>query len=57
MEEIFINMGISALLVAIKNPNKKESMRKVFLKVFRAIWLQFANDKEFQEVVGVVTGD
>ena len=53
MEEILINMGVSALLVAVKNKDKQGKMRKVFLKVFKAIWLQFGSDKEFQEVVGV----
>jgi hypothetical protein len=55
MEEIFINMGVSALLIAVKSKEKREKMRKVFLKVFKAIWLQFGQDEEFQAVVGVTT--
>jgi hypothetical protein len=55
MEEIFINMGVSALLIAVKSKEKREKMRKVFLKVFKAIWLQFGQDEEFQAVVGITT--
>lgn len=48
-----IDMGVAALLRAIKNPKKKEQFRRAFLKVFKVIWTQFQNDKEFQEVVGI----
>jgi len=54
MEDILINLGVSALLTAIKNPNKKATMKRIFLKVFSSIWLQFSNDPEFQSVVGLV---
>ena len=47
MEDILINLGISALLVSIKNPAKQVSMRKVFLKIFRAIQMAYPNDAEF----------
>lgn len=52
MEDVIINMGITALLGAIKNPKKKATFRRAFLKIFRAIWLQFGNDEEFKAVVG-----
>ena len=47
MEEILINLGVSALLVSIKNPAKRISMRKIFLKVFNAIKSAYPNDAEF----------
>ena len=47
MDEILINMGVSALLVAIKNPAKRVSMRAIFLKVFRSIKAAFAGDPDF----------
>jgi len=53
MEEIFINLGVSALLVSLKDPKKKEKMRKIFLKVFTAIWAQFSSDESFQMAVGL----
>jgi hypothetical protein len=49
--DIWINLGISALLTAIKNPIKKMQMRKAFLKVFTVIWQQFSGDPEFQTIV------
>ena len=52
LEDIFINMGVSALLVAIKNEQRRKQMRAIFLKIFKAIWLNFASDEEFQAVVG-----
>jgi hypothetical protein len=53
MEEALANLGISYLLTMIKNPKKKATMKKVFLKVFKTIWAQFQNDPEFKAVVGV----
>jgi hypothetical protein len=53
MEEVLANLGISYLLTTIKNPKKKATMKKVFLKVFAAIWNQFSNDADFKAVVGV----
>lgn len=53
MEEILINPGVSALLTAIKNPKKKATMKRVFLKVFKTIRQTFSNDPDFQKVVGV----
>jgi hypothetical protein len=53
MEDLLINMGITALLGAIKNPKKKATFKKAFLKIFKAIWTAFGNDEEFKAVVGV----
>ena len=47
MEDILINLGVSALLVSIKNKDKLVKMRKVFLKVFNAIKSAYPNDAEF----------
>lgn len=46
-----IDMGVAALLRAIKNPKKKSQFRRAFLKVFKVIWTQFSSDDEFQAVV------
>jgi hypothetical protein len=51
MEDILINLGVSALLTAIKSPKKRAAMRKIFLKVFKTIWDVFGSDDEFQAVV------
>jgi hypothetical protein len=51
LEDLIINFGVSALLTAIKNPQKKKDLRKVFLKVFTVIWQAFASDPDFQAVV------
>ena len=48
MEEYLFSMGVSVLLQTIKNPEKKRKLRNVFLKIFRAIKVAFADDKEFQ---------
>jgi len=48
MEEYFISMGVSVLLQAIKNPEKKRKMRNIFLKVFKTIKSAFPNDVDFQ---------
>lgn len=47
-EDLIINLGISAILSAIKNPAKKAQLRKAFLKVFNAIKAAFPTDPDFQ---------
>lgn len=47
MEDILINLGVSALLVSIKNPDKRVSMKAIFLKVFRTIKAAYAGDPDF----------
>ena len=47
MEDILINLGISAILTAVKNKQKRKQLRKAFLKVRNAINLAFAGDPEF----------
>jgi hypothetical protein len=47
LEDFLINMGVSALLVALKSPTKQKKMRKIFLKVFNAIKAAFPGDPEF----------
>lgn len=48
MEDILIQWGITAVLAAIKNPAKKESLKKAMLKVFRSIRIAYADDPDFQ---------
>lgn len=46
-EDFVINMGVSALLIALKNPTKREKMRKIFVKIFNAIKAAFPDDPDF----------
>lgn len=48
LEDILINLGVSSLLVAIKNPKRKAQLRSTFLKVYRAIKVAFAGDPDFE---------
>lgn len=48
MEQYFITMGISTILLTLKNPNSRRKFRSAFLKVFNAIRLAFPDDKDFQ---------
>jgi len=48
MEEMLINMAVSILLGVIKNPAKKEKVRKICVKVFNSIRAAFPNDPDFQ---------
>ena len=47
MEDILISVGITAILTAIKNPDKKATLRRAMLKVFRAIRTAYAGDEDF----------
>jgi hypothetical protein len=47
MEDILLAMGISVLLNAVKDPNKKAKIRKQMLKVFNAIKAAFSGDPDF----------
>jgi Tfp pilus assembly major pilin PilA len=47
MQDILITLGINAILAAIKGPQKKASLRKAMLKVFRALKVAYANDPDF----------
>lgn len=47
MEDILINLGITTVLAAIKNPGKKATFKKAFLKVFSAIKAAFPGDPDF----------
>jgi hypothetical protein len=50
MESYLITMGISTILMALKNPTSKRKFRNAFLKVFKGIKAAFADDEEFQNV-------
>ena len=51
MDNLFINMGISFVLTAIKdsvkNPKKKEELKKALLKIRNAINMLYAGDEDF----------
>lgn len=42
-----INVGMSAMMIAVKNPKQREKYRRIFLKLYNAIGLAFAGDPEF----------
>lgn len=46
-EGILINLGISAILSAIKNPDKKAPLKRAMLKVRNAINTAYAGDPDF----------
>jgi hypothetical protein len=48
MDELLINAGFSWLLATVKNPQKKATFKKAFLKLFNAIKFAYANDPDFQ---------
>lgn len=48
MEDVLINLGISAILTAVKNPTKAASLKKALLKVRNAINAAFPGDPDFQ---------
>jgi hypothetical protein len=52
MDNMFISMGISILLTAlkdsVKNPKKKEELRKAMLKVYTSIKALYAGDEDFE---------
>ncbi len=47
MESYLITMGISTILMALKNPTTKRKFRNAFLKVFTGIRTAFADDSAF----------
>jgi hypothetical protein len=53
MDDFLIQAGFTWVLSTVKNPKKKAQYKAVILKVFKTIWLKFADDPDFQEVVGV----
>ena len=46
--DIFVTLGISAILASIKNPAKAANLKKAMLKVFNAIKAAYPNDPDFQ---------
>lgn len=46
--EFFINMGVTALFFAIKNPASKAKFRKISLKVYNTIKSAYFGDPDFQ---------
>ncbi len=47
MEDTLIQMAITVVLGAIKNPGKKATLKKAFLKVFNTIRATYAGDPDF----------
>lgn len=48
MEDLLIQFGITAVLMAIKSPSKKKTLKKAMLKVYNAIKAAYAGDPDFQ---------
>ncbi len=52
MEDFWINWGIStvmtAIQMAVKNPQKKDALKRAMLKVYTAIKALYAGDRDFQ---------
>lgn len=48
MADFFINMGVTALFVFIKNPESKAKYKAISLKVYRKIKEAFAGDPDFE---------
>ncbi|MGH7182074.1 MAG: hypothetical protein ACREJN_08865 [Nitrospiraceae bacterium] len=48
MEDLIITMAFGTLISAVKNPAKKASLKKAFLKVFNLIKANYADDPDFQ---------
>lgn len=48
MEDMLIQMAITLVLGAIKNPAKKASLKKAMLKIRDSINMAYASDKDFQ---------
>lgn len=44
LDDILINLGISAILAVVKNPAKAAKIKKALLKVKAAISAAFPND-------------
>lgn len=48
MYDFWINMGTTAILTSLKNPDKVAVIRRVMLKIFRAIKNAYPGDPDFQ---------
>ncbi len=48
MQEYLITMGISTILMALKDKTLKRKFKNAFLKVFKGIKTAFADDPDFQ---------
>lgn len=46
MEDILINLGVSAVLTSVKNKAKRTALKKVLFKVCAVIYAAFASDGE-----------
>lgn len=46
--DFWITMGTAAILAAIKNPDRRASLKKVMLKIRNAINANYAGDPDFQ---------
>lgn len=53
MNDLFLNMGVSFVLTAIKesfkNPVKKDELKKVMLKIRNQINLLYVGDPDFEK--------
>lgn len=49
MDDLIVSMALAVILRVVKNPAKKEDMRKALLKVRNAINMAYVGDPEFTE--------
>lgn len=48
MEDYLLSAGVAILLMALKNPQKKKSIRNIALKVFKSLKAAYSGDPDFQ---------
>ena len=56
MQELAFNNAVSAMLLALQNPELKKKFKPAILKVFKRTWLGFGDDPDFQQVIGSPIG-
>ena len=49
--DLLFGMAVSVLLETVKNPSKRLALKRAFVKVYRAIGLAYASDREFWDLV------
>ena len=55
-EELIISMATSVILSAVKNPAKKQSLKRAMLKIYRTIGATYAGDPDFQAPTDTASG-
>lgn len=52
MEDMLIQMAVTVVLQSVKNPAKKQQLKKALAKVYNVIGNTYAGDAEFNTLVG-----